>query len=247
MHNINFYFCLIFLLSIVSHDLCEEIADVRRRLQRMDKKYVLFLDETAVRENEAIRSTLTAPGEEPIALATSTTTYAHRYDMIACCSADKVFIPFIYSPTERVAAGLKGINTNVLLRYIHSTLGQEIAALEKKTIILVMDKASIHNKQKLIEALEEEHAAVVEIILMPTSSAKRLSPLDNSLFHLWKHKVRENAPLTDFNIVQIMSDEWNKISRRTLLAQYVHCGLERGKDPYFDCPQPSLHNHNMRI
>ena len=94
-----------------------------RRLQRIPKRRVLFLDEVAVRVSEAATCTITLPGEQPFVIATDTSTYAKRFDMIACCNGERVFIPTIYSPSERSDAGVKGINTEMLIDYVLSTLG----------------------------------------------------------------------------------------------------------------------------
>jgi hypothetical protein len=68
----------------VSASICDEIAEQRRKLQRMSKDRVLFLDETAVRLSEAATSTIVLPEEQSYILATDTTSYAKRFDMIAC-------------------------------------------------------------------------------------------------------------------------------------------------------------------
>ena len=78
---------------------------------------------------------------------------------------------------------------------------------------------------------------------MPTSAAKRLSPLDNSLFNVWREKVLSGGPLTRNNIKQRMSDGWNSFTTTDLRKQYHHCGLMRGQDVYFDCPDPAAHSH----
>jgi hypothetical protein len=45
--------------------------------------------------------TFVIEGEQPFVKATDTTSYAARYDMIACCSVDRTFPPIIYAPSER--------------------------------------------------------------------------------------------------------------------------------------------------
>src|ERR1700733_14295146 len=84
------------------------------------------------------------------------------------------------------------------------------------------------------------------IYLMPTNSAKRLSPLDNGLFHQWKEACRRKGPIKKRNIVQIMADCWNAITRAKIQKCYQHCGLMSHRDPYFDCPDPSAHAHHSR-
>lgn len=67
--------------------------------------------------------------------------------------------------------------------------------------------------------------SIVEIIKMPTQAAKRMSPLDNTLFAEWKMRCRNHEKITMKNIVQIMNDEWNNITPEHLYSYYHHCGL----------------------
>ena len=216
---------------------------MRRKLQRMRKERTLFLDEVAVRLSEASTSTIVLPGEQAYVLATDTSSYAKRFDMIACCNSQQVFAPCIYTPKERSDAGVKGINTEMLIDYILSTLGQETWALDTPPLTLVVDRARIHNEERVMEAFQERGGHVRQLLKMPPTSAKRLSPLDNCLFHDWKEAVRSHGPLTLRNMEQVMADEWNKLTAAQIQPHYKHCGLTRRKDPYFDCPAPAAHKH----
>lgn len=216
---------------------------MRRKLQRLNKSRLLFLDETAVRLSEAPTSTLVAPGEQPYVVVADTTSYAKRFDMIACINGDRAFAPVIYTPKERSSAGVKGINTEMLVDFILSTLGQETAALDNPPLTLVVDRARIHDERRIMEAFRERGGHVMQLLKMPPQAAKRLSPLDNSLFHDWKEAIRKRCPLTLRNIEQVMADEWNKISSRKIAAHYKHCGLFLTAAPYFDCPDPASHRH----
>jgi hypothetical protein len=218
---------------------------MRRQLQEIHNKRILFLDETAVRLSEAQSTTLVLPGEKQYVLATDTTAYAKRYDMIACISGEKVFAPVIYTPKERSDAGVKGINTEMLIDYILSTLGQETAALDIPPLYLVMDRSRIHNEEAMMDAFRERGGHVVYLLKMPPMSAKRLSPLDNSLFHDWKEAIRRRCPLTLHNIEQVMADEWNKITKEQIQPHYHHCGLSKPSNVYKDCPNPSSHLHSI--
>ena len=84
---------------------------------------------------------------------------------------------------------------------------------------------------------------LTEVIKMPAATAKRLSPLDNSLFNIWRQKVLEKGPLKKHNIKTRMSDAWNDITAEDIQAQYRHCGLTGNQDVYFDCPNASQHSH----
>ena len=78
-------------------------------------------------------------------LATNTTRYAPKFDMIACISFNKPFTPFILSPEQ----GLRGIGIAHLEQYIRETLGNEIKALHQKGLVLLLDKASCQGEARL--------------------------------------------------------------------------------------------------
>ena len=87
--------------SAVSVKMCNDIARVRRMWMRRSKSKVIFLDETKISVREHRQRTLVAPGEPPYIVVEDSSAYAAKYDMIACCSADRVFPPMVYSPEDR--------------------------------------------------------------------------------------------------------------------------------------------------
>jgi len=238
------FVCVIFSCHVVLSSHCDAIACVRRKIQRIPKDHVLFLDETAVRLSEAPTTTIVLPDEQPFVLVEDDSSYAKRFDMIACVNIEKTFAPCIYTPNERSSAGVRGINTEMLVDYILNTLGQETAALDIPPLTMVVDKSRIHNIEAMMDAFRERGGHVMNIILMPTKAAKRMSPLDNALFHDWKEAVRKHGPLTLTNMEQAMADEWNNITTKQIYAHYKHCGLTRRQDVYADCPLPRQHKHN---
>ena len=101
------------------------------------------------------------------------------------------------------------------------------------------------NTHEIMQAFHDRGSqSIKEIILMPPSAAKRLSPLDNALFHDWKQLCRQHSPVTNLTIKRVMADSWNSLTSRLLRAHYRNCGLTRGTDPYFDCPDPVGHAHD---
>ena len=95
--------------------MCEQIAGMRRKIQRVDKKKIIFMDEVAIKLNEGENYTLVLPGEKEYVIATDTTSYSKRYDMIALCNGERVLPPVIYTPKERLKLSVKGIKRH--LRY----------------------------------------------------------------------------------------------------------------------------------
>lgn len=229
----------------VSADLCEQIASVRRKLQRVGKDRILFLDETHLRLNEAPSRTLVLPGQQPVVVATDTSSYATRFDMIACCTGKETLLPKIFTAKERAGAGVKGINQAMLLQFIDDTLAQAVEGLDRYPLLLVLDRAGIHKPDNILQAFHDRSSeSISEVLFMPPAAAKRLSPLDNALFHDWKEATRKHGPLTLDNLHQVMADEWNNLSADKIAAHYRHCGLMRGQDVYLDCPDPAAHKHS---
>jgi hypothetical protein len=80
----------VFRASAVSSDMCEQIAKVRRKLQRTGTGHILFLDETLKREGDVDSYSIFLPGQPPYIESSSTSANAARFDMIACCSGKTV-------------------------------------------------------------------------------------------------------------------------------------------------------------
>ena len=161
--------------------MCEEIATIRRKLQKIDKGRVLFLDETAVRMSEAPAHTLVAPRQQPYVITEETSSYAARFDMISCCTGKETLVSKIYTPKERGSEGVRGVNQDMLLNFIDDILAQAVEGLNRYPLILVLDRSTIHSPTKILQAFHDRSSfSITEVLLMPTASAKRLSPLDNS-------------------------------------------------------------------
>jgi hypothetical protein len=190
--------------------------------------------------------TLCAKGERPYVIVEDTTQYAKRFDMIAACTADQVLPPIIFTPSERQAMSVKGINKKMLLDYIHNILAQSCSALDIHPLYLILDRARIHNTDHILAAFHEDSICedMKEVILMPPQAAKRMSPLDNSLFHYWKEQCRKHPLITERTIERIMADEWNNIPANIITSYYKHCKIVGRADVYADCPDPRAHRHN---
>jgi hypothetical protein len=159
--------CL-FLSNAVSYEICEQIAKIRRKVQRIDKGKVLFLDETHKRLSDAATDTIVLPGESAYIEVEDTTSYAARYDMIACCTGKEVLPPIIYAPNERV----KGINKRMLHQYIQNLLAQSAGALDRYPLCLIIDRATIHTEADMLQEFHDWGCQeLTEVIRMPSAAA----------------------------------------------------------------------------
>jgi hypothetical protein len=138
---------------------------------------------------------------------------------------------------------LNSTQVQLHVQFIDDTLAQAVEGLDRYPLTLVLDRAPIHtNVAAILQAFRDRGSgAIREIRLMPPNAAKRLSPLDNSLFHEWKEACRKRTPATKQNIEQIMNDAWANLNPG---PYYKQCGLTRSKSAYFDCPTPADHQHD---
>ena len=89
----------------------------------------------------------------------------------------------IDSPSERG----RGVDTQMRLQYIRNLLAQAAGALDQYPLILVLDRATIHNEEKIMQEFHDWGCQeLTHILKMPPAAAKRLSPLDHALFNLWQ-------------------------------------------------------------
>jgi hypothetical protein len=231
----------------VTETSCDSIALLRRKLQRISNNKIIFIDETHVRFSDAPNTTLVAPGEKQFVVASDTSHYAARYDMIAGVIGDRVLPPIIFSPNDRKGLGVHGITEQMLIDYIEDILARTVSALDRYPVFLVCDRASIHTPTKIREAFWNVGCEeLVEVLYMPTNAAKKMSPLDNSLFHEWKERVRNHAPYTEKNIISAMIKEWEATTQKHIKQYFHHCGITYGCDPYTDCPLPNKHTHTQQ-
>lgn len=204
-----------------------------------------MLDETHVRVGEAQHNTLVSRGETAYVVVDDTTKYARRYDMIACTSFTHTLPPIIYTPEDRHDWGSDGVNWRMFEQYIIDTLAPAVASIDLYPLTLVVDKANIHTPAKIKQALIDGGCQnVANIIILPTQAGKRMSPLDNALFHTWKTRVKQLGPTQARSLVQVMADEWDKLPSSEIRENYRNCALMRGADVYRDCPDPRSHQHN---
>lgn len=78
----------------------------------------------------------------------------------------------------------------MLLQHIRNLLAQAAGALDIYPLYLVVDRATIHHEERIMQEFHDWGCQeLVQLLKMPPAAAKRLSPLDNSLFNLWRQRV----------------------------------------------------------
>ena len=73
---------------------------------------------------------------------------------------------------------------------------------------------------------------VKDVWILPT--AKFVSPLDNTLWHSLKERVRKRKPTSESRTAKIIEEEFMAISDTDIKNYYRNCKLTRGSNPTED-------------
>ena len=124
---------------------------------------------------------------------------------------------------------------------VYKTLGKKISQDQtssknqtiEETPILCMDKGLAFKKEEVEEAIRDGGATNLhDVWIFPTNTAKFVSPLDNSLWHGLKDRVRARKPETEDSTARIMKREFMATQPTEIKNHYRHCGLIVSSDPY---------------
>ena len=127
------------------------------------------------------------------------------------------------------------MDKDTVLGFIRSKVAPAIVEVGVKEPKVVVDKALRITAAEIREELKEGGVNdALPPLVMPRATAKYLSPLDNTLWHELKDRVRKRKPTTASGMAGIIREEWNAITPAHLHHYYHHCGLTRRSDPHTD-------------
>ena len=212
-----------------SEDYKKQVVSVRRKLRRVAKNKITFIGETQMKENTHSLTTLALAGDTGKVVVSKPESFAGRVDFIAAANAEQTFPLAIFTPKERQKYGCCGITKAMFNDFLETKLAPAICDLDEEDLLIVIDRARVHNVKEIDAILDNNGCDnVKEIILLPRETAKHVSPLDNALFHDFKQGVRErlkNKEITFNKIKAAARREWGDFDSAALQAHYRHCRL----------------------
>jgi hypothetical protein len=153
--------------------------------------------------------------------------------MGAVCGGGQLAIQ-IATPAQRKANGVKGWRKATVLAFIQGPLARALRLREIESPVLVADKALRIKPEELRDALRDGGVVQPQLgVVLPTSSAKYVSPLDNNLWNEMKSAIRKREVNNVKALVPVIRAEWNKVSKEHIQNYYKHCALVRGDNPYY--------------
>ena len=98
-----------------------------------------------------------------------------------------------------------------------------------------MDKGLVLKREEVLQEIEAGGARNIhDVWIFPTSTAKYVNPLDNTLWHSLKERVRAREPQTEDETAAAMEEEFMAFSEADIKGYYRHCALTRRSDPFKD-------------
>ena len=119
----------------------------------------------------------------------------------------------------------------MLKRFLKEKLAPEIKKIKEKKIIIGLDKGLALTREEVLQEIKAGGASNIgDAWVFPTSTAKFVNPLDNTLWHSLKERVRARKPESENETASVMEEEFMAISEADMQGYYRHCALTRHPD-----------------
>jgi len=105
----------------------------------------------------------------------------------------------------------------------------------KESVIVSMDRGFHFTPDEIEEELKDGGAKNIEDVwIFPRNAGKLCDPLDNTLWHSMKEKVRKTNPVDERSCAKAVKKAFMGTSAKDLHSYYKKCSLTYGQDPYKD-------------
>jgi hypothetical protein len=210
----------------------DDVRRVRRRLRRVAKPRLVFIDETGMKTNVRPSQTLVLKGDQGDIKVDKPGSYSDRVDFIGAITATELFPPLVLTPKDRKAHGSKGVTQAIFGDFVAHELAPALNASDEQSFTLVLDASRAHNVAGIEQALDNAGCDKVDhIMILPKETAKKVSPLDNALWKDLKKKVRDagkNRKVDAAWLARQLRQSWSSLDPGLLPAHYHHCRLYAG-------------------
>jgi len=194
---------------------------------------LIFIDQSRINLDGGPNYSLAPAGQPATIIGRRPKHWEPRVDFMGAVSGRRLLAFETKSPQERKAAGVKGWTKAMVLAFVREQLAPAVTEAELSGVTIVMDKALRITPEEVKSEMKEGGVDDVrEVVILPTGSAKYVSPLDNTLWHELKQRVRARSTPTVEAAITALEQEWNAIPTASLGNSYRHCALTRGSDAF---------------
>lgn len=216
---------------LLDSDYRDNVIEFRRKAQRVAINKLVFVDQTNTNESYRRGYGLAPKGKKAKVSTRKPSRYTPRVDVMGACVGNRVLDLDVLTPEDRRRAGVKGYTKQRVLSWFRHTLARQIRALPYDDVVVVVDKALSIKPEEVKGALQAGWCTnVAEVWVMETGIAKHCSPLDNSIWHEWKERVRAAAPVSEGSLYRIIQRQWHSLPSNHVTNYYRKCALTRHAD-----------------
>lgn len=207
----------------------ETVVKFRKKCAKVAKRKLVFIDATGMRAEPRPKRGLAAPGKAARVKASRAESYEPRVDFVGAIGIKGPLAAMAMTSSDRKEENIKGIRKPQMKRFLRDELAPNLV----DNAIVVLDKGLNFKVDEVKDALAEGGADDVEDVwILPTGTAKHVSPLDNCLWHELKEKVRKKSPGDEDETAKVMEDLFMKLSGKQVERHFHHCALTSRSDPY---------------
>jgi hypothetical protein len=235
-------FCL-----IETKEYRDSVVSIRKKCQNVAKNRLVFIDGSGIRAEPRQLKGLAPLGQTAKTTASKPEKYEPRVDImgaisytspLACETKTSKQRKNYLNPrklSKKNKKGVKGYTKQMVKDFLRLKLAPKIKEMKAKKIIVCMDKGLAFKEE---EAKEQFRLGgtykVKDIWILPTNTAKYVSPLDNTLWHSLKERVRARKPKSEDHTAKIVNEEFMAINETDIKNYFKNCKLIRGSDPTED-------------
>lgn len=241
--EVHFLFLIYLFLQLESKDYGEQVAKFRRRCQVVKKNRLVFIDGTGMRAEPRKLKGLAPKGKTPVTTASKPEKYQPRVDMYGAIAYTGPLVCDIVTSAQRRSIvnartgkkGVKGYTKSMLREFIKHKLAPKIKRMKEEQVIIALDKGLAMKKEEVLEDIKAGKTKnVKDVWIFPTSTAKYVNPLDNTLWHSLKERVRARKPQNEDETATYLKEEFMAITEADIKGYYRNCALTRKSDPRKD-------------
>lgn len=242
--SVNICVALTLVLCVIGTETYRDsVVEIRKKLSRVAKKRLVFIDGSGIRSEPRPLKGLAPSGQTPKTTAEKPEKYEPRVDIIGAVSYNAPLACETKTSTQRrkipnpkkKKTGVKGYTKPMVKNFLKNKLAPKIMDMKIKDVVVCMDKGLSFKEEEAKEQLEAGGAQnVKEVLILPTNTAKHVSPLDNTLWHSLKERVRARKPRTENGTARILKEEFMAISETNIQSYFKKCKLTWRSDPSGD-------------
>jgi transposase-like protein len=212
----------------------EAVSKYRRKAQEVAKEKMVFLDGTGMGSEPRRTHGLAPAGKKAKVKTKKAKRYQSRLDIWGAISYNKPLALDIKTAQDRKEAGVKGYGKKWCKLFIREKMAPEVAKI-RQNVIVGMDRGFHFTPDEIEEELKRGGAHNLDDVwIFPANGGKLCNPLDNTLWHSMKARVRKSHPVDENRTIKAIKKAFMGTSAKDIHSYYRKCALTKGSDPYKD-------------